>query len=378
MKRVPVLDFARFASIFVVMGGHFFPHWIASGYPPLLQKMIVTTFLNGTYGVTCFFVVSGFLITQMLAGPGEDLSRIDLKAFYVKRAARIFPLLFLFVLAGLALEGLRPFFDERLQRYDVWNIDSGFGWGFWSSLLTFNFNWFVVAKDGVGIGTHWVLLWSLAIEEQFYFFYPLALKSLKKRRRAVPFLAGVVLAAVLFRCLAFFCWKADPRFLQESSPGAFDQIAMGGILYFLRERFRGQLDRRPGVSRLLFLSGAALGLATYYGTSVDNAGEAVLVPTFLAAACALTLLGGLHLPVFRSTWSSVLSSPGKLSYGFYLWHPTITFLLLPLLVRIGGLGALAFLTAGVWAFCALCYKYFEVPVNDRVRSFFGLKPSRSL
>ena len=85
MKRVPIIDFVRFASIWVVIGNHFYPNWVAAKVQsPFLQKMILSFFLNGGYGVTCFFVVSGFLITQMLAEEVMDvLMHVDRNEFFI-------------------------------------------------------------------------------------------------------------------------------------------------------------------------------------------------------------------------------------------------------------------------------------------------------
>lgn len=379
MKRIPIIDFFRFASIFAVIGGHFFPRWVAYyGYSPAIRQLILDAFLNGAYGVTCFFVVSGFLITQMLVGSRNDFSTINLKAFYIKRAARIFPLLSLIILVGLLMEHLKPLLGPRVQPYNAWNVDSGFGWSFWLSLLTFNFNWYLVAKNVAGVGIHWMVLWSLAVEEQFYFFYPLLLKALKTPRRVLGFLGGVVLFAVLFRGLGFFYAKANPHWMHEASFAAFDQIAIGGILYFLWDSLKDDLQRKQWICFMLCLFGSAICLELYVQTSFDNRGEVIIVPTLMALGCALAILGGLHMSFLNSAWAAILSWPGKLSYGCYLWHLTIMFILLPLLAWIGGLGALAFLLVCVWLFAFISYRYFEVPMNNWIRSFFGLKPSRSL
>jgi peptidoglycan/LPS O-acetylase OafA/YrhL len=98
----------------------------------------------------------------------------------------------------------------------------------------------------------------------------------------------------------------------------------------------------------------------------------------MAMGCGLIILGGYHLRAFHNLPARILSWPGKLSYGCYIWHPTVLFLLLPLLFQLGGLRALLFLFLCVWFFAFLSYRYFEVPVNVRIRSIFGIKPSESL
>ncbi len=378
MKRIPVIDFFRFLSIFLVIGGHFFPRWVASwSYPPVIRQIILGAFLNGAYGVTFFFVVSGFLITQLLVESSEDFSTINLKSFYVKRAARIFPLLFAFVLLGLLMESLKPFVSASMVPYHTGVFAARYGWGFWLTLFSFCFNWYL-ALDSHGIGMHWGILWSLAIEEQFYFFYPVTLRFLNNRKRVLFFLGSIILIAVFFRGFSFLCFKAGSDWMHWASFGAFDQIAVGGILFFASEHLKKSLQNRPWISFLFFLSGLVICLELYLGTSFDDGIETILTPTLLAMGCALAILGGLHLPFLNSKWGSLLSWPGKLSYGCYLLHPAVIFVLLPLLAWTGGLGALLLLLAGVWTAAYFSYYYFEVPVNHRIRTLFNLKPSQTL
>ena len=103
-------------------------------------------------------MVSGFLITRVLArGPG-GLFQPDLRHFYVRRMGRILPLLFLFVLIGITilLYGQAHVPGAHLNpRYH----------GFWFCIATFSFNWYEVAVNSQWFGLHWMVLWSLAVEE---------------------------------------------------------------------------------------------------------------------------------------------------------------------------------------------------------------------
>jgi peptidoglycan/LPS O-acetylase OafA/YrhL len=172
--------------------------------------------------------------------------------------------------------------------------------------------------------------------------------------------------------------KKQSPWMQEASFAAFDQIAVGGILYFSRERWKVGLEQRPWLCWGLLLSGLGLCLGFYVKNSIASGWEYVLVPTFLSLGCALVILGGLHLSLLNSSGAAFLSWPGKLSYGCYLWNPSLIFILMPFLVRIGGLEALLFLFLFVWIFAFVSYTYFEMPMNNRIRAAFKLKPSRSL
>jgi peptidoglycan/LPS O-acetylase OafA/YrhL len=375
MKRIPIIDFVRFFSIFVVIGGHFFPRWIAYGYPEGVRNFILGLFLNGPYGVTFFFVVSGFLITQLLVGDREDFSNIELKSFYIKRVARIFPLLTVIVLVGFLLPHLMVFMDAKLQNYNEWDIKSGFGFFFWLSLITFNFNWFVIHTGEPNVGAHWAVLWSLAVEEQFYFFYPLILKKLKNKKNVFLFLGTVIFFAIVFRSWAFLNMNHKDVWMHEASFSVFDQIAVGAGLYFLWNSVKNELNLKFWTAFLLFISGMIICFFLYVKTSINGNEETIFTPTLMAVGCALVILGGIHLPFFNTKLAETLSRPGKLSYGSYLWHQTIIFVLMPLWAWLGGLSAFTVLFIIVLSFSYISYEYFEVPVNHHIRAWFKLKRS---
>lgn len=377
MKRVPVIDFIRFASIFVVIGDHFYPRWVASfAHSVFLHQLILTVFLNGAYGVICFFVVSGFLITRLLIENTDDFSRIDLKSFYVKRAARIIPLWLVVILTGFFMNHAIGLLNEQVQKYDVWSEPTEFGWLFWVSLFSFNFNWYLIDKH-VGMGVHWNVFWSLAVEEQFYLCYPLIAKFLGNRQRVLTFLWIIVISGVVFRVWALPTFETNGFFMHQASWGAFDQIAVGAILYFADKKWGGWFSGQGKIACLLMFLGMSGCFYFFAETSFENGVQFVVVPTLLAISCALTILGGLYVPLFNSKATQFLSWPGKFSYGCYLWHPTLIVLLMPVLVSLGGLWGLIYLVLAVFFFAFLFYRYFEVPVNHQIRAWFNLKPSLS-
>jgi len=374
MKRLPVIDFVRFASIFVVIGDHFYPDRIASFAPfAFWRYLIITFFSNGIYGVTCFFVVSGFLITRMLVEKVSNLSRIKLKVFYVRRMARIFPLLIVVILAGLFMEYFMSLFDERILHYNVWKDSTGFGWSFWTSLFSLTFNWYLIGQRGDGL--HWSVLWSLAVEEQFYLGYPLIVKFLGNRRKILLFLFVVVLSAVVYREWVLPSFEFNEYLMHQSSFGAFDQIAVGAILYFAYEQWGDWLKYHLKITVFLMMAGTGGCFCLFIQTSYRNGNQYVFVPTLMAFSCALVILGGLPISTLNSKAAQILSWPGKLSYGCYLWHPTIMFLLMPGLMAAGGLEGFGCLVVIVFLFAYLSYRYFEVPVNHMIRGWFKLKPA---
>ncbi len=150
---------------------------------------------HGHHGVTLFFAISGFLITTLLLREHDRHGVIDLRAFYVRRALRIFPLYYAVLLIYVVLV-------FALERH------SKVGQDFFSNLTyfaTYTSNWFV-ALDGRVI---FYFSWSLAAEEQFYLVWPPLMKRLGGRARALAVAVGAVVAIALLDVLL-------PRWLPAS------------------------------------------------------------------------------------------------------------------------------------------------------------------
>ena len=141
-SRIPSLDGLRALSISFVLVGHLA---LNTGFP--IQRSWWTD-AYAHYGVRIFFVISGFLITTLLLGERQKTGKIDLKEFYIRRAYRIFPAAYFYLLVVTFL--------------------------FYSSL---SLNYLVAAytyMTSYAIHSPWILrhLWSLSVEEQFYMLWP--------------------------------------------------------------------------------------------------------------------------------------------------------------------------------------------------------------
>ena len=170
--HLPVLDGIRGMAIVLVLFHHCTDMAVVTGV-----DKAATLFLHwGGFGVDLFFVLSGFLITGILADTRGH--RSFFKSFYARRVLRIFPLyyaicLFSFVvlpnlgplLAGAVGEGTAQTIQTKLDRFGTVGADQ---WYYWTYLSNF-----VAAK--VNAWRHGILdvSWSLAIEEQFYLVWPL-------------------------------------------------------------------------------------------------------------------------------------------------------------------------------------------------------------
>jgi peptidoglycan/LPS O-acetylase OafA/YrhL len=121
---------------------------------------------SGRFGVQLFFLLSGYLITSLLLREKEVTGHINVRAFYVRRILRIWPLYF-FVLTLAAL----------------WPWSGRLPLSYFAGFLLLAGNWIVVL---FGVADSWaIILWSVSIEEQFYLLWPLGMKFFFSTRLAV-------------------------------------------------------------------------------------------------------------------------------------------------------------------------------------------------
>lgn len=385
MKRIQVVDLVRTISISLIMGMHLFGAKMQ--LPTKISfslERFSPNFSNGCYGVSLFFVVSGYLITGLLLSGNLDNYRVDFKSFYIKRAARIFPLLILALLAGWLIMEL--FYSDLLIfkftfkrpsfSYDLW---------FWLSIPAFLFNWLLSMRlnlQGVFPGLYWCVLWSLSIEEQFYLSYPWILKKLKNYNQAIFFLGAVIAGGFIYRLVLSLLGFQNYYYVVVTSFGSFDQIAIGSLLYFISEKWKSYLGNNKGQCAVICFLGLVMMVVSYINISPVfptylNYGL-VFGPTFIAMGCFLFLLGGFHLDFFKSKIFGWLTIPGQLSYGCYIWHSLIIFIFWRVLEPMNPLPSFFLFMAIVVLFAYISYLFAEMPANLFIRRFFGVEKGRIL
>lgn len=310
-SRLPSLDGWRALSILLVLGGHservyrYSPKWVP-----------VFRWSDGGLGVLCFFVISGFLITWLMLMENEHRGRISLKHFYIRRALRILPVFFAFMLTVAALQYFTPYSQN---------------WVEWIGNLTFTQNFI----DSPHTTAH---LWSLSVEEQFYLLWPVTLAYLIKRgantRQLLSFLALPFLAAPFCRAIGHH--PATSRFAPflagRSFFSYFDLLAIGCACAVYMAYVR-----RTGVSQLLFhthrrmvlFAGLMCVLVPYaldkfHETSfVLQVLRVTVIPSFEALGFALLMMQSVFLPdwgVYRVLNRRWICQIGVLSYSMYLWQ----------------------------------------------------------
>jgi peptidoglycan/LPS O-acetylase OafA/YrhL len=370
MKKILILDLARGAAVLMVLVGHLGLLFSSRSLPPFWQWVWYKAWVNGGYGVSLFFVLSGFLITGLIAQSPGGLFKPNLRLFYARRAGRILPLLFLFCALGLALNFLAPLPVETKQTFFA-GSQAGSQPILWFSIAAFWFNWLRVFSHQP-VDFFWGILWSLSVEEQFYFFYPLALRILASKRNLVLFLGAFVALGPIAQGAAYWL-GLNHLTLHYNSFNGFSLIALGSLLYLARGRWAGVLSQKPALGWLFTAAGFALiwkvyfhqpYFADYWGNRFDD--------LEIGLGLALFLLGALGLKAFNSgkIWG-LLGLTGRLSYGIYLYQCVVFCLLAPFLTgRNEFIGFLA-AYAAVLGLAALSFYFFERPANQFIRRKLG-------
>jgi peptidoglycan/LPS O-acetylase OafA/YrhL len=332
--HAPALDGVRAIAIGFVLWHH------AVDHPWLRAHTRVTL---GTIGVRLFFVLSGLLITRnLLVSRFEDRAPLGrgLKAFYLRRTLRIFPLYYAMLL--------------------VLALTSGAFREVWPWYVAYLQNIKMAATGHFLIASHF---WTLAIEEQFYLAWPLVLFTLP-RRAIGPVLAVVAALAVVWRATGQWALGLGELSIALFTPAAFDSLALGALGAWLLHE-----GRRPRNATLALV--AAAGLAVVAVTFVAPSSFAIVFGdsgvSLAAFALVVAVAEDAPAPLAASLAVRPLVGIGRISYGVYVYHPFVMALVgaaAAPLTRLGGaLVVVGELTATL-AVAALSWRLYEKPIND--------------
>ncbi|MFN3255062.1 MAG: acyltransferase family protein [Ilumatobacter sp.] len=282
----------------------------------LLFHAEVAGFDGGYLGVSVFFTLSGFLITSLLAAETEANGHVALGNFYARRARRLLPASVLLVLLVLIASVVTDWFDAvaELRAHVI------------GSLLQVA-NWVFLANDGsyqellqqaAGTASPLEHYWSLAIEEQFYWLWPIAFVALWRAGRTlrgrVRLLGAVTLVFVIAAPVIAAVWGSDAAYW--ASPARAAEILVGA---FVAVAIIGRrLDPRLWVLAPLMLVVLAVCIVTF--PTAGGPAYSGWLPA-IGAASALLLLGlQVDSPVRRACSIAPMVWLGKISYGVYLFH----------------------------------------------------------
>ena len=302
----PALDGLRGVAVLMVLAFHFLH---IDGEGGAVERTLLSASRAGWAGVDLFFVLSGFLITGILldAREGQGYFRV----FYARRVLRIFPLYYaylavLFLVVPLLLPSL-----------DVKPGTQGWLWTYLGNVL-------FAREGGFEASPYTAHFWSLAVEEQFYLFWPLLVWVLPRRRLALACVALVGLAFALRFGIHRTTFNATAAYVL--TPARVDALAMGALVAIAAREPGWWPPVRRSAPWVLAASAAAVAAVWVEQGGIFGGDPVVQVWAFgpLAAAFAAVLVLAVDAAP-RSLLSRALVRPGltgagKYSYGLYVLH----------------------------------------------------------
>lgn len=318
------------------------PSWPALGYHPALDGLRALAVLavmlyhadvrwmrGGYLGVDAFFVLSGFLITSLLLHEWRRTGRIALGAFFARRARRLLPALVLMI-GGVA--AYAAWFAPRRQLVAI-RADA-------IAALAYVANWRQAASpagyfDLFATPSPLRHTWSLAVEEQWYLLWPVAMVALLVLcgSRLNRMLTAIVVAALVSALWA--AWLHDPagdpsRVYYGTDTRAHELLvgaALAVLLFGLAERRAQRPSGDIPPMREWFLHGAAvvaagstLMLWMFAGADSRWLYEGGLLLAAVAVALVIASVLRERSPLRRALEVRPLVAIGLVSYGLYLWH----------------------------------------------------------
>ncbi|BAK66260.1 acyltransferase [Sphingobium sp. SYK-6] len=336
MKYRKEIDGLRAIAVLAVVGYHAHLPGFASGY----------------LGVDIFFVISGYLITGILTGDDRPTGQV-LAAFYLRRVLRLLPALFA-VLLATTLAAWFILLPLDFQDYG-WSLAGASA--FFANFVFWARSGYFESEAALNPLLH---TWSLAVEEQFYIFFPLLFLFLKRRFPSLllPVFVGSLLISLAAAELVvrFVPFGASHTFFLL--PFRAWELLLGAVMALIGLRWT--VPSRLGHSLLL----TGLGLVLWAVFSPGIAGRTPNANLVLACAgTAMIILGGGRI---QSAVKSVLAARpmvffGKISYSLYLWHWPLLSFFVYVAMRAPSPGEAAILVLASILLAVLSWRFVEQP-----------------
>lgn len=304
MRYMPGLDGLRAIAVLGIIIYHLNKQWLTGGF----------------LGVDTFFVISGYLITSLLLKEYDDTGIIKLKSFWIRRLKRLLPaVIVLLMVVGTATLLLKS--DNIIRvKHDI------------IAAIFYVSNWWYIAKDVNYFEQFSFMplkhLWSLAIEEQFYIFFPVILVTLLltiKKRYKIGFIFWGVSIISLGLMMFIYSINGDHSRVYFGTDTRLQTLLLGVILAFLWPPFKLKNDP-PKVVKYVIDSIGSLSfivLILLFFIINDETNWIYDGGFYLISILTLFIIASVVHP---STWiAKIFSNPvlvfiGKRSYSLYLWN----------------------------------------------------------
>lgn len=332
----------------------------------VLRHLGVAGFDGGGTGVFLFFVLSGFLITELLCAEFAEHGRVAMAAFWARRAFRLLPALFATIVVAMVLAACLGGHPWHVGKQSV-------------PALFYVANWWRVhelhSPGAMSLGP-FGHTWSLSVEEQFYLFWPPILVLLLRafHRRMGLIIAGTGALALLSVGIRFLVWDRSQPLL--SAAVVYNRTdteavllltgAVAGLLLHLRPRRAARPPRSPSaygwagvVSVAVLLVVAAVQPLTASPHLELWWTGGVLLFAIAGAVLCFAVVRAPDVPVGRVLGWAPLAGVGRISYGVYLYHYPLSVYLLP---KVHGAAGDLLVVASALAVATISWFALERPI----------------
>ena len=298
MPYFPSLDGWRaFAVLMVIFG-----HATGSSKAGSTYNVWADIFIYGNFGVRIFFLLSGFLITSLLIKEYQKWGTISIKNFFIKRALRIFPVLYLYLMVIILAD----------RAFNIgMNPDNFYAVGFfYSNFRMFNGEWFTGHT------------WSLAVEEQYYLIWPTIFHFLQKH--LIIFCATIILIAPFARIF----WHFYPAYYNKTLGPFFqpaETIFFGSLIAIIT--FKGIINEKSKLWEIkgLNIISFIIILTLHYWSRNGIAGVITIplrsiISNILISFLILDTLINPKTFLYRFLNTKLMIQIGLISYSLYVWQ----------------------------------------------------------
>ena len=328
---IPKLNGLRALSAFIVVAYHY-------GF-----------YVPAGFGVLSFFVMSGFLITWLLLKERDRTGSVSLRAFYLRRALRIFPAFYVYWLLAvilLSVAGVRIIWPQA-----------------WASF-------FYVANYYQGLNGYpssaFSHTWSLGIEEQFYLLWPLAFLLLGNRPRLTfASLIGCIAAINVYRIILHSV-GAPEEYIYTALDTRLDHLLVGcaiavALNHKMGPRVWEVVARRDALPVIVGLLAVSIICGNVYGIPYRNTIGFAIDPTLIGLLMVRLLSRDDRVTAWLDSRPAVYL--GTISYSTYLYQQLVLWPAGRILRSVGTPEALTFVlcTFAVWGMAACSYELVERP-----------------
>lgn len=292
-------DALRFIAFFIVFVSH----------SQLKNLRILDFFANsGGYGVSFFFVLSGFLITYILLYEKQNSSQFNAKKFFMRRILRIWPLFYLMILFAWST----PYILELIS---LQNSDSGYEPNWFMSLFFLENYQMIITNEFPNVSPLGVM-WTLCIEEHFYILWGILFYFIPTKHTPNIIVLSI-LTAIISRLV--YTYFSIPFLDLFSNLDFFAYGAIPAYLLISKSRILNQIESIPkNVKYAITL--ATLWITFQFGNMsflYQNMISPILLGVLFSLVICMTLSTSNQIRISRN---SVFSRLGKYTYGLYLFH----------------------------------------------------------